>query len=289
VYPTTNAIDVVLLVEAIFGAAEVALSYFGRESISFWEKGDNSIVSEADLAVDRFMKTFLLARRPTYGWLSEESRDVLCRLKKNRVFVVDPIDGTRAFLSVKNDWVISAAIVEKGRPVVSVLGRPSKEFNVGGHILVACSDPFILNGSEIVSRGAYSLNGTRLQIPKVTSIHGATVSIPRLWSKSGDVNAFFDKFNISVLPYIPSLAMRLVSVLLGEADVVFVSSKSYDWDIAAVDLLICEAGGSLLTASGDMASYNTEFSCHEALVAMSLGLSVEVLKDFLNLRRSVKS
>ena len=90
--------DLDLLVAAAREAGALALTYFGQDPRS-WPKGATSIVSEADFAVDRLLAERLLAARPDYGWLSEETADNPDRLARWRVFVVDPIDGTRAFLA----------------------------------------------------------------------------------------------------------------------------------------------------------------------------------------------
>ena len=89
-------------------------------------KAGGSPVTEADIAVDDFLRTTLLAARPDYGWLSEETADDPARLDRPRVFVVDPIDGTRAFIEGGDVWCVSLAVVEEGRPVVAALNAPAR-------------------------------------------------------------------------------------------------------------------------------------------------------------------
>ena len=88
-------------------------------------KGGTSPVSEADYAVDRYLRETLTAARPAYGWLSEETADSAGRLAASRTFVVDPIDGTRAFLDGRSTWCVSIAVVEDGHPLAGVLDCPA--------------------------------------------------------------------------------------------------------------------------------------------------------------------
>src|SRR5690606_34519579 len=99
---------------------------FGRDP-EVWMKAGVSPVSEADYAVDAFLKETLRRARPAYGWLSEETVDTPERLAAARTFVVDPIDGTRAFLAREDVWCVSIAVVERGRPTVGVLDAPARK------------------------------------------------------------------------------------------------------------------------------------------------------------------
>ena len=116
--------DLDLLVDAAEAAGELALRFF-RQNPKNWAKGLSSIVSEADIAVDQLLEESLSAARPDYGWLSEETTDNAERLSRQRVFVVDPIDGTRAFLAGDREWTVSLAVVEAGRPIVAALFAPA--------------------------------------------------------------------------------------------------------------------------------------------------------------------
>jgi len=118
--------DYALLKKAAREAGELALTYF-RKSISVTRKTDGTEVSEADLALDVALKLALCAPRPLYGWLSEETEDNPKRLESSRVWMVDPIDGTNAFLRHVPEWTISAALVEDGRPVLGVVFNPATD------------------------------------------------------------------------------------------------------------------------------------------------------------------
>ena len=116
--------DYALLKKAAREAGELALTYF-RKSILVKKKIDGSEVSEADLALDVALKLELHTPRPDYGWLSEETEDDPERLKRRRVWLVDPIDGTNAFLRHLPEWTVSAALIEDGVPVLGVVFNPA--------------------------------------------------------------------------------------------------------------------------------------------------------------------
>ena len=118
-----DAADTGLLVAALHEAGEIARRYFGGTYKS-WNKSHGNPVTDADIEIDNFLRQKLLAARPTYGWLSEETADDPVRLLRKRVFVVDPIDGTYGFLKHRADFTIVAAIVENGRPVAGAFSMP---------------------------------------------------------------------------------------------------------------------------------------------------------------------
>ena len=98
-----------------------------RQNVKRWSKPDGSEVTEADLAIDALLKDRLQAARPSYGWLSEETPDGAARLAHDRIWIVDPIDGTRAFINSRDEWCVAAALIERGRPVVAAVYRPMVE------------------------------------------------------------------------------------------------------------------------------------------------------------------
>ncbi|MEJ6509586.1 MAG: inositol monophosphatase family protein, partial [Octadecabacter sp.] len=116
--------DLDLLINAARAAGDIARKYFNA-SPEVWEKsGGQGPVTEADLHVNRQLEADLQAARPDYGWLSEETEDGSARLKTDRQFIIDPIDGTRAFIEGSKDWAHSIAITENGLPVAGVIYLP---------------------------------------------------------------------------------------------------------------------------------------------------------------------
>ena len=238
--------DLALLLEAAREAGRIALSYF-KQSPEVWLKGGTSPVSEADYAADRYLHETLLAARPDYGWLSEERADDAARLAARRTFVVDPIDGTRGFLEGRRDWCVSAAVVERGRSIAGVLECPARK------------ETF----SAALGGGAFK-NGKRLAVgaPGPTALVGGPADM---------VNALPQEIRERVkrAEYVPSLAYRIAMVADGSLDASFVKPNSHDWDLAAADLILREAGGGLLDENGKPPTYGGAEIRHGALVSGS--------------------
>ncbi|MES0880175.1 3'(2'),5'-bisphosphate nucleotidase CysQ [Roseibium sp. SCP14] len=254
--------DLQLLEASAREAGALALEYFGRDPET-WFKGRGSPVSEADLAVDRFLADKLRTARPGYGWLSEETADDRARLKCRRVFIVDPIDGTRAFLAGGDEWTVSVAVVEKGRPVAGAVFCPRRE-----EMFVA------------LSGGGAWLNGKRIAVSSHARVVGATLTGPHSIVANKDVIAAgFEGTEI-----LRSLAYRLTMVAAGRIDVGTARGGPSDWDLAAADLLVQEAGGELTDLSGRNLIYNRARTGHPALVAASvqlIGPARAVLDDLI--------
>jgi len=225
---SSAADDLRLISDAARQAGEIALKYFKRDPEVWWKEGD-SPVSAADFAVDRFLRDGLTAARPDYGWLSEETVDDSDRLGARRTFVVDPIDGTRAFIGGLDIWCVSIAVVEEGRTIAGVLDCPALR-----EIYTAAPGAgAFLNGAAVSVRHpghVAEIAGSKPMLDKLPPRLRQTINIP---------------------PYIPSLAYRLALVAKGAMDATFVKPYSHDWDLAAADLILSEAGGLLLDAKGE--------------------------------------
>jgi myo-inositol-1(or 4)-monophosphatase len=215
--------------------------------LKHWTKGhDKSPVSEADIAVNDLLRTRLSALTPGSGWLSEETEDNLAERDKPLTWIVDPIDGTRAYISGFIDWTISVALVEDGRPAVAALYAPVTE------------EMFL----AVRGQGA-TLNGEPLRAPDGDTLTGAKVAGPKRYVE------WLEGLNPCILPQakVHSLALRLTRVAHGGLDAAFASGGSHDWDLAAADLLVHEAGGLLTDLSGRSLRYNRPHVVHGALVA----------------------
>lgn len=242
-----------LLDEAAEAATRLALDFVAR-GFRRWTKEGSSPVTEADIAIDRFLKEHLMAARPGFGWLSEETTDDPQRLACREVFVVDPIDGTRAFAGGLPDWTISIAVVRDGRPVAAALAEPvaRRRFTA-----VAGQGAF-LNGQPIAPGARDGLTGARLAGPRpMIEAHG----------RAGAV----------MLPKVHSLALRFAKVAAGEVDAAFSSGDSHDWDLAAADLLVHEAGASLTDFDGNAPVYNRPRPVHPALIGAGEPLRAALL------------
>jgi len=237
--------DLNLLMGAAAEAGELALSFFGGDPKT-WFKDNKSPVSEADLAVDALLGQKLRAARNDYGWLSEETADDKTRLDAKRTFVVDPIDGTRAFLAGGEEWTVALAVVEKGRAVASVVFCPVR------------NETF-----SAVSGGGAWLNGERLRTSSRTEVPGARLSGP--YSIAANKNVIAAGFERT--ENIRSLAYRLALVAAGRVDIAVARKGPSDWDLAAADLLVQEAGGELTDLAGHRCRYNQPETRHPALIA----------------------
>jgi myo-inositol-1(or 4)-monophosphatase len=226
-------------------AGALAMRFFGSP-LKSWTKGKNSPVSEADIAVDHLLRERLAALAPDAGWLSEETEDDPARLAAARVWIVDPIDGTRAFLAGRPDWSISVALIAGERPVLAALFVPAAD----EMFLARAGGGALCNGAPIRARGGDDLAGAL--------VAGPAGYLARLSALAPRITA---------APKVFSLALRFARVAQGQLDAAFAASHGHDWDLAAADLLVHEAGGALTTLAGGPVAYNRPEPIHGALVA----------------------
>lgn len=246
-----RAEDLALLVEATREAGRIALGYFKRDP-KVWTKGANSPVTEADLAANHSLHATLTAARPDYGWLSEESVDTVDRLNRRRLFVVDPIDGTRGFIDGNSDWCVSVALVEDDAPVAAALFVPAR-------------DEFF----EATAGGGARLNGKPVEISGRSVLEGARIAGPARHLRAMAAHGM----DPSERRFTPSLAYRFALVACGRVDVATARPGAYDWDLAAVDLLVQEAGGTLRDLEGARLRFNGAVPRHPALIASTPALA----------------
>jgi myo-inositol-1(or 4)-monophosphatase len=243
------------LARAVREAGSLARSKF-RSQLRTWTKGNNSPVSEVDIELDSLLRERLTAIAP-YAWLSEESNDDIARLASDRVWIVDPLDGTRAFLAGREDWCVSAALVENGRPIMAAIYVP-----LADELWIAAKgEGARVNFNPIAAKDGNPLASARVAGPK-----------PYL-----DQLAALEP-GIERIPKVFSLAVRLVRVASGAIDVAFASDGGHDWDLAAADLLLKETGGVLSNFRGELPRYNREDPRHEPLVAAGRNLHHDLLK-----------
>lgn len=220
-------------------------------------KEGESPVSEADYAIDTFLKEKLLEARPDYGWLSEETEDNHDRIASKRTFVVDPIDGTRGFINGMKRWCISIAVVEDNRPTAGVLECP-----VMKETIVAS----VGNGAEV--------NGKLIQSNKLESASVLKVAGPR--SVGREFAELIDQ-EVDIVPFVPSLAYRLAMIAMGQIDLSLARGSAKDWDLAAADLIIQEAEARLTNLDGQQLTYNCHDIRHSTLVASNASRHDEML------------
>jgi myo-inositol-1(or 4)-monophosphatase len=211
-------------------AGAIAAARCGTDYKS-WEKAPGSPVCEIDLEVDAYLRRRLSALDPEAGWLSEETLDASDRMERKRLWVVDPIDGTRDYLRGRPGWCVSVALVEERTPLIGVLDAPAR----GEH------------WSAAKGLGAWR-NGERLRVSGRADLAGARVPTDQLPEVDGDLVAVARP---------NSIALRIALVAAGEADLVATLRWGFEWDIAAAALIAAEAGATVTGALGQPLAFNS--------------------------------
>jgi len=225
-------IDHLHLQEIVREAARIAHSRWpgAGHAVESWDKTPGNPVSEADLEVDTFLKRELGALLPSAGWLSEETADDVSRLKRDLIWLVDPIDGTRDFVRGRSGWAVSVALISSGRPLIGMLSAPARD------------EEWI----AIVGQGA-ERNGDVLRASRRSGLGGARVPADSLM-KEDQLFDMVDKPN--------SIALRVAMIAADEADLVATLRWGFEWDIAAATLIAREAGAAISDAWGKPLGYN---------------------------------
>lgn len=264
--PTPLPFDVLSLIrDAAREAGDMAMGYFRRgqeTSARIWSKAGGSPVTQADVAVDAYLKIRLSAAWPEAAWLSEETVDDNLRLSRRFVWVVDPIDGTRAFMAGSPDWAVCVALLDAGRPIAGIVHAPACEASYAAVLGGGAT----CNAAPIRVSGANALAGSRIAGPKPM--------LDALARQAEFISA--DK--------IPSLALRLARVADGSIDAGLVSPDSRDWDLAAADLVLSEAGGLVTRHNGDPMVYNRPAPVHATLIAAGRSLHGPLISAFETLQ-----
>jgi myo-inositol-1(or 4)-monophosphatase len=238
--------DYSLLISAVRDAAALAMQYFGKNPTT-WEKTGGTVVSDADIAVDGFLRMRLAGARPDYGWLSEETEDDRTRLVRRRAWVVDPIDGTRAFLDGLPHFCQSVALIEDGRPIMAALFNPA-------------ADEFY---EASIGRGA-KLNGQPIQVSTRSQIAGCRMAAFAPMFRHPAWREAWPEMDVIQRD---SVAYRIALVASAEVDAAFGLNAKNDWDLAAADLIVSEAGGIMTAHDGLILEYNHETPIQRSFLA----------------------
>ncbi len=228
--------DLDLLIRAARAAGEIAAGFSGK-TVRRWEKsGGAGPVTEADLAVNEMLESTLREARPGYGWLSEETEDDPARLDCDTVFIIDPIDGTRSFIEGSRTWAHALAIARRGEVTAAVVYLPMRDKLY----------------SSAAGVGAY-LNGDPIHVTGQSAMIGASMLAakpnyaPEHWR--GEVPAI-------TRVYRPSLAYRTSLVAEGRFDAMLTLRPTWEWDVAAGDLILREAGAATSDRGGRKLQFN---------------------------------
>ncbi|MGV3651755.1 MAG: 3'(2'),5'-bisphosphate nucleotidase CysQ [Devosia sp.] len=244
---TSHAEDLELLRSSAVAAGIIASGYFRRD-LKSWTKDNASPVSEADIVLDQFLFAQLRAARPDYGWLSEETADIPeGRLGFRRVFVVDPIDGTRGFIRGEDSWSVSLAVVEDGVAVAGVVYAPARDEMYEA----SKGDGARLNGRPLVPQRVPGR--TAPLIPAPGAVHQELQAAGLQYARG---------------PAYPSLAYRLVQVATGKLDAAVARRGAQDWDIAGAAIILAEAGIAFSDVCMGALRFNRPEIRHGALAAI---------------------
>ncbi len=222
-------------------AGAIAMAYWpgkaptAGNALEIWEKQPGNPVSNADLAVDAYLRRELGALLPSAGWLSEETADAPHQRSGDLIWLVDPIDGTRDFIHGRPGWAVSVALVSCGRPLIGLLYAPARRIEQGGEFW-----------QGEAGRGS-TRNGVRLAASTRSRIAGARVPAKFLPPEDADL-LLVDQPN--------SIALRMAMVAADEADLLATLRWGYEWDIGAAALIAREAGAAVSDAFGDKINYN---------------------------------
>jgi myo-inositol-1(or 4)-monophosphatase len=235
-------------------AQEAGLAVMGlfKGKFDVREKSKNNPVTSADLEANRIIRNKIHKSFPDDGWLSEEDQDNECRLALNRVWVVDPIDGTKEFIEGVPQFAISIAFVVEGRPKIAIVYNPAKERFY----------------KAAAGQGAY-LNDKAIHVSPREDINGASLLVSRSEPQK--------KFQVLVercdIRRVGSIAYRLAKVAGGEGDGTLTFRTIQEWDICAGVLMVEEAGGIVVDGQGKTMNFNRELPKHRGVVAANARLT----------------
>lgn len=253
--------DFDLIERAARDAGDIARRYFGG-TYRKWDKGKGQPVTDADMEIDAFLHDTLTAARSSYGWLSEESLDDPARLDALYSFVVDPIDGTTAFMKGRPHFSISIAIVRAGRPIAGVVYNPILDECFGAMLGGGAT----LNGGTIHVSTCERVEGCRMLGAKDVFAHPAWNDAPNIpWPDMAIENR-------------SSIAYRMGLVAAGRFDAALALSTKRDWDVAAGDLIVQEAGGTVTDHTGAILQYNGASTLQPSFVCANPILHAQIMK-----------
>lgn len=242
---------------SILEAGKLALKWFKKDPEQ-WEKDDGSLVSKADIEVNDLLNKLLKNKNPEFGWLSEENEDDKSRLNKKITFVVDPLDGTKAFLEGKKEFSISVAIVKNGLPISGIVFSPST-----GEIFEAEKNKGSWrNNKKVIISNYKKLEKCKMIAFKPMFSHPAW---KKPWPKMDVENR-------------NSIAYRMALVASGQYDAMMALNSKNDWDIAAGDLLISEAGGNVTLHTSKKIIYNTENTKKPSVIGANKAIHEKIIK-----------
>lgn len=247
--------EVALARKAALAAGRILLRYYGG-SYKVGSKGHDNPVTEADLEADHAVREILSRGFPEYGWLSEESADSDERLSRERVWIVDPLDGTKEFINRISEFCVAIALAERGEPILGVTYNP------------------VTREMFWAARGmGCHLNDRPVKVTRTRTLGRAKILASRSEVARGEWDALAATFNASPTG---SVAYKLAMIAGAKGDATFTRSPKNEWDIASGAALIIEAGGRITDLKGRSLRFNRRRPRFTGLIA-SNGLLHEQL------------
>ena len=223
-------------IKAAREAGKVITRYYKSKNKIRYKSYKNPVTT-ADFEADKKIKEILMSNFPSYGWLSEETFDSHYRLNLDKVWIVDPIDGTKEFIEGIPNFAVSIGLVENGLPTIGILFNPITQ------------QMFYAQAGK----GAF-LNDELIKCKSRNNIKDMTILNSRSEDKAGLWTPY--KFKFKSLKPIGSVAYKLGLIASGEADAFASLKPKSEWDICAGDCIIREAGGRLINLNGEVRNYN---------------------------------
>ena len=228
--------ELTLARRAARAAGDILRGHWRRGDYQIGSKGKDNPVTEADLEADRALKRLLHDPFPEYGWLSEETADSEARLKCRRVWIVDPLDGTKEFIQGIPEFCVAVALVEEGHPVLGVTYNPITREMFWSARGMGCH-----------------LNTEAVRVTRTRVLRRANVLASRSETARGEWEVFHGRLKVSPTG---SVAYKLALVAAGKGDATFTRSPKSEWDIASGAALLAEAGGTMTDFHGTMIRFN---------------------------------
>ncbi len=243
---------------AALTAGKILLGYYSRRSLKVGSKGRDNPVTNADMEADRALRELLTAAFPDYGWLSEETADNPARLKKQRVWVVDPLDGTKEFINRIPEFCVAIALAEKGVPILGVTYNPVRREMFYAAKGLGCF-----------------LNARRVHISRKRTLKRAVVLASRSEIKRGEWDMFEGAVEVKATG---SVAYKLALAAAGKGDATLTRSPKSEWDIASGAALVLMAGGRITDIDGRELRFNRKNVKVKGLVAANEFIHAELLR-----------
>jgi myo-inositol-1(or 4)-monophosphatase len=259
--------DLDLAIRAARAAGEAVMPWFGA-GVEVRYKGPEQPVTDADLAADRVLREMLVGARPDYGWLSEETRDSPDRLSRERLWVVDPIDGTNSFVEGYPEFAVSIGLVQRGRAVVGVVFNPATD-----------------ELYHAMAGGGAFRNGTSIRVSATADAAAVRTVLASRWEIArGEFERFRERWTVAPLG---STAYKMAKVADGTGDAFVSAGPKNEWDVAGAAVVVAEAGGRVSNLDGGALRYNQPDPAWRGVLASNGGLHDAILAMSHASRRSL--